>query len=307
MSAFVDLIGFDPETDLNIKPCPAPGAGVHSWVFHAACRCVEAGLSGDEGVDLIESLMTREANPPTEIEDALRSARGERGGPRVLWPSVNDEQIEAITQHGPRLLDFWDSSPFKLKKEKPQTEEVIDVLYPRGNPWLCAGLNNENFCTQRRDQWRGRLHKYALIVPSPMTSRTGRTKAGYKSFHSLANTGPRRYLIVESDRGSLDQQAAVIDHLRSLAPLAAVVFSGSKSLHSWFFCAGTPEETLLAFIRYAVSLGADKRMWLRSQFCRMPDGRRSDGKRGATLSRCGLSGIPEGRQAVIYLDPEVIT
>ncbi|HEX7516264.1 MAG TPA: hypothetical protein VF345_03145 [Chthoniobacterales bacterium] len=150
------------------------------------------------------------------------------------------------------------------------------------------------------------MDNHSLIVPSPMTSETGLTQSGRESCHSLDNTGPRRFLIIEADRGSLDQQAAVIGHLGAHAPLAAVVFSGKKSLHGWFVCGRTPEETLFRFIRYAVSLGADKKMWLRSQFCRIPDGRRSDDKTSDALAMCGLKGMPPGRQALIYLNPEVI-
>lgn len=139
-----------------------------------------------------------------------------------------------------------------------------------------------------------------------MISETGLTKSGHRSFHALDNTASRRFLIIEADCGPLDQQAAVIWHLAKLGPLAAVVFSGSKSLHGWFFCERTPEDMLLKFMRYAVSLGADKRRWLRSQFCRMPDGRRSDAKTSTALSSCGLYGIAAGRQALLYFNPEVI-
>lgn len=145
---------------------------------------------------------------------------------------------------------------------------------------------------------------HSLIVPSPMTSEMGLTKSGRSSYHALANTGPRRFLIIEADRGPLDQQAAVIWHLATMAPLAIVVFSGSKSLHAWFFCEGTPEDRLLKFMRYAVSLGADKRMWLRSQFSRMPDGCRSDGKSSNALAL--WDGIPPGRQALLYFNPQAI-
>jgi hypothetical protein len=139
-----------------------------------------------------------------------------------------------------------------------------------------------------------------------MTRETGLTKEGHQSFHSLDNTGPRRFLIIEADCGGLDQQAAVIWHLAKVAPLAAVVFSGSKSLHGWFVCKGASEDILLRFMRYAVSLGADKRMWLRSQFCRMPDGRRCDGKTSTALASCRLEGIAAGRQALLYFNPHVI-
>jgi hypothetical protein len=262
-------------------------------------------MTDEQAVEAIETLMTRNPSPHSEIQDALRSARGERRSPSIPWPQVNEEQIEAIVQDGMQVLDFWQTSPFEMRAGKNRAEDATDILFP-SNPWLCIGQSARVFRTRRREQWRGQLSKYALIVPSPMTNETGLTKIGRESCHSLDNTGPRRFLIIEADRGDLDQQAAVIGHLESYAPLAAVVFSGSRSLHGWFVCKGASEEQLLRFMRYAVSLGADKRMWLRSQFCRMPDGRRFDGKTSTALSSCGLNGVPAGRQALLYLNPDVI-
>ena len=72
-----------------------------------------------------------------------------------------------------------------------------------------------------------------------MSAQRGRTNQGKLSFHSESNTGPRRFLVVEFDRGALDQQAAILWHLATFALLALVVFSGSKSCHGWFFCAAS--------------------------------------------------------------------
>jgi hypothetical protein len=79
-------------------------------------------------------------------------------------------------------------------------------------------------------------------------------------------------------------------HLAERAPLAVAVHSGSKSIHGWFYCVGQPEEKLRRFMRYAVSLGADRMMWTRSQFARIPDGTRADGK----------------RQTAYFFNPEVL-
>ena len=185
------------------------------------------------------------------------------------------------------------------------TEEIIDTLFP-GNPRLCIGEADNRFFTGRRETWRGCLHRQSLIVPSPMSAQRGRTQQGKLSFHSLENTGPRRFIIIEFVRGSLDQQSALLWHLAGYAPLALVVFSGSKSLHGWFFCDGQPEDKLKRFFDYAHSLGADSRMWTRSQFARMPDGTRSDGKSSDALSAAGIKGVPAGRQAVLYFNPKVI-
>jgi hypothetical protein len=90
-----------------------------------------------------------------------------------------------------------------------------------------------------------------------MSARTGRTQDGKESEHSLDNTGPRRFLVIEQDSGNTDEQAAVLLHLAERAPLALAVHSGSKSIHGWFMAAGQPEAHLHRFMRYAVGLGAD--------------------------------------------------
>jgi hypothetical protein len=175
-----------------------------------------------------------------------------------------------------------------------------------GDPWLCVGRNDCHFYTARREWWRNKLSKRALIVPSPMSAEKGRTKQGKLSHHSEDNTGPRRFLVVEFDRATLDEQAGIIFHLAQYAPLALVVFSGSKSAHSWFWCEHQPEDKLTRFFDHATSLGADPKTWSRSQFVRMPDGKRTDGKTGEALVAAGIHGVPDGRQAVLYFNPGVI-
>ena len=110
-------------------------------------------------------------------------------------------------------------------------------------------------------------------------TQTGRTQDGKESEHTLENTGPRRFLVIEQDQGTIDEQAAILLHLAERRPMALAVHSGSKSLHGWLFCQGRSEERLQEFMRYAVTLGADRAMWTRSQFVRMPDGTREGGNR----------------------------
>jgi hypothetical protein len=172
---------------------------------------------------------------------------------------------------------------------KSHTEEIIDALFP-GNPLLCAGRSNRDFATLSREEWRGKLSALQLIVPNPMTARIGRTQEGKESAHALETTGPRRFLVIEQDGGTIDEQAAILLHLAGRGPLALAVHSGSKSIHGWFYCLGQPEEKLRGFMQYAVSLGADRATWTRSQFVRMPDGNRDNGQ----------------HQAVYFFNPEVL-
>jgi hypothetical protein len=194
-----------------------------------------------------------------------------------VWPSINAEEREAITATGLGLVDLWEASPVRFEDNGSHAEEIIDALFP-GDPLLCVGQSNSQFATRPRESWRGRLANMQLIVPSPMTARTGQTQEGKESEHSLENTGERRFLVIEQDDGTTDEQSAILLHLAERAPLALAVHSARKSIHGWFIAARQAEERLLRFMRFAVSLGADRATWTRSQFVRMPGGKRDNGK-----------------------------
>jgi hypothetical protein len=110
-----------------------------------------------------------------------------------------------------------------------------------------------------------------------MSAPLGKRKSdGEYSAHTLDNTGPRQNIVVEFDDGAtLDEQAARHIWLSELRDLRMVVFSGSKSLHGWY--RARDEQSDRQFMEHAVRLGADAKTWLRSQFVRLPNGRREDG------------------------------
>ena len=222
---------------------------------------------------------------------APRSTIGEQ------WLGPDFEFIEAVVRTGNGLVDLWEASPVRLDSNEPKTEEIIDSLFP-GNPLLCCGWTRYHFDTRVRMRW-SKLHDLQFIVPNPMTASRGPTQGQKLSAHALSNTGARRFLIVEFDfdtsdsaeearlltktetegRDVRDLSAALLLHLAEKAPLVLAVHSGGKSLHGWFYCAEIAEEKVSRFFRYAMSLGADRANWNPSQFARMPDGRRENGKR----------------------------
>lgn len=273
--------------DLLASP-PSAGDGVHVWLFRVA-RQLHAHLPAGEIVSLLESRVAKcgrhvsRAEIVAAVQSSLPCAWQARGGagqrPAVLrWPTVNQEQREAIVRDGGGLAELWGRSPVRIEDNAARTEEIIDRLFP-GNPLLCCGRSSSVFDTKPRAAWRGELAKLQFIVPSPMSAIEGVTKGGKRSRHTLSNTGERRFLVVEFDTGTTDEHAAVLMHLAGRAPLVLAVHSGGKSLHGWFYCAGRPEEQLRRFMGYAVSLGADPATWTRSQFVRVPDGTRANGRR----------------------------
>ena len=269
--------------DLLASP-PRRGGGLHNWLFRTA-RVLHPFRSREEIIDLLRNAAHGEPLQVGEIENAVDNAAGCAWSPVTSstrtsshWAAVDHSKRAEIIANGPGLYDLWEMSPRLLDDEGSHSEKIIDALFP-GDPLLCCGQSNSRFDTRPRSEWRGKLSALQLIVPNPMTSVWGLTKEGGRSQHTLSNTGPRRFLVVEQDAGTLDEQAAVLAHLAHQAPLVLAVFSGSKSIHGWFFCAGQTEERLRSFMNCAVSLGADRATWTRSQFVRMPDGTRQGGAR----------------------------
>ena len=260
------------------------GEGFHLWLFRAACALWKCDCTEDDIYEVLENAAVTcgRSVQQREIQDAIRNSYAAGLRPATLkcrsWPAVNHEQHEAITTNGAGLVDLWETSPVRFEDNAPHTEQIIDRLFP-GNPLLCCGKSNTNFDTKRREEWRGRLAALQLMVPSPMTARIGPTQDGKESAHALSITGPRRFLVIEQDSGTIDDQSAVLLHLAERAPLAVAVHSGGKSIHGWFYCAGQSEAKLREFMRYAVGLGADPATWTRCQFVRMPDGLRENGNR----------------------------
>jgi hypothetical protein len=274
---------------------PGRGGGLNNWFFRVA-RVLHPFRSPDEIVELLRAATAGESVRRGEIERAVtrsQSCAWRPGGPSQYvapaWPELNRSERQTVIEKGGGLVDLWESSPVRLTTNTVRAERIIDALFP-GDPLLCVGQSQSLFSTKSREEWRGKLASLAVIVPSPMTARRGKTQDDKVSAHALSITGRRRFLVIEQDRGTIDEQAAVLMHLAEFAPLAVVVHSGNKSVHGWFACRDESDETFREFMRYAVSLGADDATWCRAQFVRMPDGRREDGK----------------RQTVFYFDPEQV-
>jgi hypothetical protein len=262
---------------------------MHPWLFKVA-RQLHAHRDFESIVNLlaVASEGCGRDVPEKEIRDAVASAQGAAwkpsGSSRAVttpaapkWPACDlVARKTAIESAGYNLADLWHASPIPCTRDSTDAEFFADQLFP-GNPLLCIGENMAKFHTAPREDFRGLLHRLSLIVPSPMSAATGARKSdGKQSPHTLENTGPRRFLVVEFDHGTADEQAALHWHLREFAPLVLVVSSGGKSQHGWFNCQGIAEDVTRRFMRYAVTLGADPATWTRSQFVRLPQGWRAD-------------------------------
>jgi hypothetical protein len=175
----------------------------------------------------------------------------------------------------------------------PRAEEIdcfgaLKLLFPddiKSGDWslICCGASQSDFRTAPLAFFKDKCETLQFIVPSTMSSIWGETQGGDRSHHTLSNTGPRKYLVVEFDKGEHAEHAAFLHNLHRIIPITMVVHSGNKSLHGWFHVEGMPETKQVSFFDEATQLGADTATWNRSLFVRMPDGKRANGKRQSIL------------------------
>jgi hypothetical protein len=311
---------------------PVSGAGVHGWLFSCA-RQMHAHMAPDAIVAMLAVQITRCGRnvPDREIRDAVMNSKG------VAWgvsgsPLGNPSQKPAVKNSGPvatshprwplpntnlrnavgllsrsdgisELYDLWELSPVR-PPHSLDADHWLDFLFP-GNPWLCVAEKHSADARSRpRDRWYFQSENCGLIVPSPMTGPSGMNKNGERSHRCLENTGPRRWLVVEFDSGTIDEQAQLHWALAQCSEscgwpkLALVVHSGGKSLHGWYGPV-SDEDQAGDFFCHARTLGADPSTWTACQLIRMPDGRR-----GANTAEAIAEGNPPLiTQPVFYFDP----
>lgn len=252
---------------------------LHKAIFKIAILSKEAGLLPEQAELLCKHYaagkMARRA-PEREIRSAVACAySGEikPQGPRFPKPMAElMAEVDAYPQPLPRP-PYPHSTP----------EDFLDAMFP-GDPLLCVGATAFAMDTKPLSEWRGMLAPMQFLVPSPMTTPTGpRKEDGAESFHAESNTGERAYLVTEFDHATKPAQMARIRALeaRGSHKLALIVDSAGKSLHAYWKASGDAHADF-TFFSHATKLGADERLWLRSQFARLPAGQR-DGRKQEVL------------------------
>jgi len=255
-----------------------PDEQLHKSLFILACFCRDAGLTLEQAALMCRAYCsgaTGRHAPEREINAAVESAYNQTYS---AGPSLPKAMPELMAE-----CDIYPVSvPYPVFPDEPP-EFFLAKMFP-GDPWLCVGATAFALDCRPLEEWVGMLGSMQFLVPSAMLSETGRRKSdGAESFHAESNTGPRQYLVTEFDGAGKPAQMARIRSLTALnsLPLVCIVDSTGKSLHAWWK-AHPDEDVNLAFFSRACQLGADPRLWLKSQFARLPAGTR-EGKRQEVL------------------------
>jgi hypothetical protein len=304
------ILKIKPLTERLLDSAPEAGNGLHRWLIKGARMCQLSGVNPDRAFDLIAATVVARGGEiiPHSIRQAIEKAYSQpfTGGTyqrKSKWPEPDLELIEQITE----AIDREPNQLSKLENLSPDplsltTQEIVSRLFAAGS-WICPGVINTATDAYQLEKIMPSLNRHAFIVPNPMKGKTGSTQDGRESGRCLDNVKERRFLVCEFDfaetnrkgeptiwtalvkqwrlRGSTPQNAmaAIIMRMMSVAPLVLVTFSGSKSLHAWFWCQGEREEPgsgLQRFMVNAARLGADPATFTPSQFVRMPAATRID-------------------------------
>ena len=327
---------------LHAMPPAIEGQGGSNITFAAACALVHGfSLSRLEVLGQLLAHHNPQCKPPWTLSELAHKVRDAEASPSTrgrgyllrqtdafpvlpelpvcfppAYPDPVPECIAKAVREGVSEAELSRRSPVRpLAFHHDDGADVLTYLKAlfadeaEPNPWLCMGESAGEFSTRRLLAWvPGRLHQRALIVPARMTAQTGKTKTGKVSQHTLDNTGPRRFVVVEFDMVAADKEgkptwwapliqdwsahgcsvrdanASLLWYLAKAAPLALVVHSGNKSLQGWYPVWDTPPATVDRFMRYAARLGADRALFRNpSQFVRLPGGTRDDARRQRVL------------------------
>ncbi len=258
---------------------PKSGGGVHCWIFKAACILKEH-YQHPLVFRIIREAVSECGRPvpDCEISNAIAAseqpASQSQAGPAAIqskprWPETDLAMVRKVVEDHPDAKDFFGDGALNGLK-------VLQGLFP-GNPLVCMGDDIRRMETKPLHAWQDSWRNMQFVVPSPMNALTGVNQQGKESNRCLDNTGKRRFAVVEFDKHPEYVQAAIHAHLDTKLPLAAVVHSGGKSLHGWYYAENRTESELRLFMEHAVSLGADPATWTRCQAVRLPGGIRSNG------------------------------
>ena len=278
---------------------PAPPVdGIHLWLPSAARACFRSGMPEGEACSVLygyESTLRRRYQPH-EVEDAVALVYGSpvtttrEFVKKPAAPVWNRNETARIHKTNPRTVQDWQRLTEVPEPWHLWPSQVLRLLFAEPETLVCAGRSNSDFSTRSMIE-HGNLAGWQLVVPAPMVCRWGFTKKGDVSEHSLANTGKRRFIVLDFDSPPPEQHASIVGHLAKFRTPALVMSSGGKSLHAWFPV--TKHVTDNAnFWKLAIGLGADPALERNpSQFVRMPNGARDNGN----------------RQFVHYLNPRAVT
>ena len=125
------------------------------------------------------------------------------------------------------------------KAIKLSVAEVIRGLFPENRFLMLANRRDGYHQIRRRDVWlsgcyQGPTLETCSFVSQNYCCRSDVDGTSYDAFEGIE----RRWLVIEADQGSLEEQFWIHKQLKP----TALCWSGGKSLHGWYFVEGWTTE-----------------------------------------------------------------
>jgi len=174
--------------------------------------------------------------------------------------------------------------------------DVIRGLFPDNGFLMLSAYRQKQHLIGKRDEWLAypEIIEQCSHVSQNYCSRCDVDGTSYDAFVGIE----RRWLVIEADHGTLEQQFWLHQQLAAEADLGCLCWSGGKSLHGWYFVEGWTIEQCFALYAKAIRLGVnDCHHWLICQQARLSRvgavGRaRVDHRKGPCPFRRSASGSP---------------
>lgn len=222
---------------------PARGGGLHQAIMSIACLGVLAEIPASDIVNecnsRLDGIKRGEANEA--VEKAMRTVtknndwRFEKKKESKYAPKLVNPLGKFINGYPTDLISLSEASPVDVFGLLPDSdaEAVLEALYG-ADEWLYIGDTFGREIKQVKDWLKEDLAKYPHIIPNPMTGDWGITGTGKASRRCEETVKELRFAVMEMDDVPLDQQVAFwMKCIELKLPVAAVIHSGSKSLHGW--------------------------------------------------------------------------
>jgi hypothetical protein len=150
--------------------------------------------------------------------------------------------------------------------------QAIEGLFPFDGFLMITHKHNFHDI-KKRDFW---LENYVRTKPKvperSWISSSYLSRDDMNSSYAGFEGSEHRWLVIESDRGSLEQQFWIHKRLaRHYGNLGCICYSGGRSLHGFYFVEGWNAEERFELFAEAISLGVnDINSWRICQPCRLP-------------------------------------
>ena len=194
---------------------------------------------------------------------------------------------------------------YDAKRENLKTAAEWTAFFERQLAWISEQPTERQ---QYEFQLLGEL--YPLITPNPLTGGLGLTKKGEESLRADSCVAEYRYAIAEFDDMPFNEQGAILRGLcKAGVRIAALIYSGNKSLHAWLCCDGISNaaewktQVKKGLFPILGAVGADTACSNPGRLSRLPGVFRDDKKTGrgcCSLRRKGVRHEP--RRAYEKLD-----